>query len=179
MNKLNVNKYLYNWIRAFLSQRKFVVQLNNLFSEYKDLKCGVPQGSCLSPTLFILYFSDIANCIPSEEKIALFADDLCIWFTLKDKIFVEKTLQLAIDRIQAFCQKWGFIINKSNTNYTTFTSAGHRSNHARTYGLNLRIESKQIPLEPFPTFLGITLDPKLCFKQHIQNTRLSLLFSQL
>ena len=81
---------------------------------------------------------------------------------------VEKKLQLAIDRIQAFCQQWGFTINKTKTNYTTFTTAGYRSNYARTY-LNLQVEDSQIPLEPFPTFLGITLDPKLSFKQHLQN----------
>ena len=116
----------------------------------------------------MLFFSDIVNVIPKDVQIALFADDLCIWHTSKDKKEVTKLLQKTIDLINEYCKKFGFSINKSKTSYTTFTSAGYRENYPRTYGMQLHIDNCIVPLEPFPCFLGITLDPKLNFKLHLE-----------
>ena len=157
-----------NWIKSFLSDRSFQVSQRGHFSSEKKITCGVPQGSCLSPTIFILFFSDIAKCLPMDVKIALFADDLCIWVTRASKKQIEAILQMAVNRIIEFCNKWGFKINETKTCYTTFTRAGQRKNYNKTYGLNIKIENNQIPLEPNPTFLGIKLDPKLDYKKHLE-----------
>jgi hypothetical protein len=52
-------------------------------SKFYAITCGVPQGSSLSPTLFILFFSDVVKSLPSNVKVALYADYLCIWATHK------------------------------------------------------------------------------------------------
>ena len=53
-----------------------MVSLNGRKSKSIKIKSDVPQGSCLSPTLLNLYFSDISELIPKEIYHALFADDL-------------------------------------------------------------------------------------------------------
>ncbi|RNA27764.1 AP-like endonuclease reverse transcriptase [Brachionus plicatilis] len=97
--------------------------------------------------------SDIANCIPPDVKIALFADDLCIW---------------AVNRIIEYCKKWGFEIYEKKTCYTTFTKAGLRKNYEKRYGMKIKIGNSHIPLDPNPTFLGIKLDPKINYKEHLK-----------
>ena len=47
-----------DWIKSFLSNRKRRVDIDN-FSEVCDFNYGVPQGSCLSPILFLLYVSQL------------------------------------------------------------------------------------------------------------------------
>ena len=44
-----------------------------------------------------------------------------------------------------------------------------RKNYETKYELNLIVESERIQIEPYPTFLGIKLDPKLCFKPHVES----------
>ena len=50
-----------------------------------------------------------------------------------------------------------------------FCTAGRRANYERTYKLNLHINGVPIPMEPFPLFLGIKLDPKLSYKAHLEH----------
>jgi hypothetical protein len=169
LKKLGLNKYLINWIKQFMTDRKFRVSINNSTSNEFTITTGVPQGSCLSPTLFSIFFSDIAKHIPKEVHVALFADDLCIWFSNKSLKRIAKTLNIAIECVNKYCQKWGLSINSTKTIHTVFTTAGYRSNYESKYKLNLRIENETIPLEPFPTFLGIQFDPKLNFQCILEN----------
>ena len=44
---------------------------------------GVPQGSIVGPTLFILFVNDITKQISVGTNIALYADDTKIWHNIK------------------------------------------------------------------------------------------------
>ena len=48
--------------RDYLSDRTQVTVINNVNSETSFINCGVPQGSILSPLLFLLYINDLPNC---------------------------------------------------------------------------------------------------------------------
>ena len=71
--------------------------------------------------------------------------------------------------ITSFCDTWGLKINQKKTFVTIFTNAGLKSNYFRTYDIKIRLGDTIIPLEPHPTFLGITLDPKLNLKKHLSS----------
>ena len=133
LETLGLPPTLLNWMVCFRKDRNFQVTYKNSLSNQYPISCRVPQGSCLSPTLFIIFFSHIAKHIPSNIKIALYADDLCIWITCKSIKDLEFFLQIAIDKIVEFCKTWGFSINRGKTCYTTFTTAGLRSNYAIKY----------------------------------------------
>ncbi len=69
-----------NWFKSYLSKRKQICKVNNIFSDVKPIKTGVPQGSNLGPLLFLTYVNDLPNCLDSASA-SMFADDTNITIT--------------------------------------------------------------------------------------------------
>ena len=67
------------WLESYLSNRKFLVSIDNNFSVAGTLKYGVPQGSILGPFLFLLYVNDLSQSL-SDAGSYLYADDTCIFY---------------------------------------------------------------------------------------------------
>ena len=62
-----------NWIANWLSDRKQRVAVSGRMSCWEDISSGVPQGSVLRPSLFIIiYINDLDNGVKS--KLSKFVD---------------------------------------------------------------------------------------------------------
>ena len=107
LNNLEIPFYLINYIKSFLSNRKFAVNLNNSVSETCDIECGVPQGSVLRPLLFLIYINDIPLAYKKFSSYsALFADDLGSIFILKKTKNVSKKINKYLENMVRWLYKW-------------------------------------------------------------------------
>ena len=60
-------------IETFLTDRKQIVYVESSLSNEEDVLSGIPQGSMLGPTLFVMFINDMPDVITSLSK--MFADD--------------------------------------------------------------------------------------------------------
>ena len=154
------------FIQNFLSDRVFKVRLGSVYSDLHNQEMGVPQGSILSVTLFILKINSIANIIPSSFDKSLFVDDLSITCSSRNMNSIERQLQLCLDKVQTWADENGFKFSK------TKTVCMHFCNKRRLHlDPALKIYDAPIPVVTQTKFLGIIFDNKLNFKAHIEYVR--------
>jgi len=65
---MHIKGHLSNFIKNFLLDRKFSFRLLNQYSEEYEQETGVPQGSVISTTLFIIKINSITNSLPLNVK---------------------------------------------------------------------------------------------------------------
>ena len=84
-------------------------------SDYKQISCGVPQGSVLGPLLFLLYINDFNNS-SHQLDFHLFADDSNLFYAHKSLLELETTVNNELQ--EAFSWLWAnklsLDIEKSN-----------------------------------------------------------------
>ena len=64
-------------ISSFLSDRQLQVVLDGKSSQEYPVNAGVPQGSILGHTLFLVYINDLPHDVISD--IAVYADDTTLY----------------------------------------------------------------------------------------------------
>ena len=150
------------WIRAFLSDRKGKVQYEEGFSPYRIFRDGVPQGTLLSPLLFLIFIDDITKDMPPEVSFSLFADDLAIWASHEDKKIAEGLVQEALKRLEDSTKRCIMTLSIPKCECCLFTTDPHEAK----YQPQLTLLGQLLRFNPTPCFLGVTFDRTLAFTAH-------------
>ena len=154
------------FIKNFLSDRVFQVRLGSVMSELHDQEMGVPQGSILSVTLFVLKINSIARLVNADLDKSLFVDDFSVSCSSSNMRHIERQMQSCLNRIQQWANENGFRFSKTKTVCVHFCNK--RKLHLDP---ELHLEGSVIPVVQEAKFLGIIFDSKLNFKAHIDYLR--------
>ena len=111
MEAHGISGNLLEWVSAWLYGRKQRVVLNGTSSDWADVKSGVPQGSVLGPTCFIIFINDIDDAVDIVGGfISKFADDSkCGRPIIGDA--ERQALQDDIDRLLDWAETWHMEFN--------------------------------------------------------------------
>jgi len=123
LDHIGVRRDLYSWIRAFLTNQQQRVVCNGYLSAWSHVTLGVPQGSILGPTLFLVYVNDTADNLVSPVR--LFADDCAIYRQVSVSADCT-TLQGDLSRLYSWIQKWQLPLNPSKCKAICISN---KSNH--------------------------------------------------
>ena len=147
-------------IRSYLSNRQQRVKINSSFSDWKEIKIGVPQGSVLGPLLFNVFINDIF-WFANRTKICNYADDTTIFACHPDLDNIIKQLE----EDSTVIVKW-FSDNflKLNDDKCRLMIFGGKSTEA-----TVTIGNSKINESDYEKLLGVTFDKKLSFKKHVED----------
>lgn len=158
---------MYRCIRDFLSSRTFRVRLGNTLSNVYEQENGVPQGSVLSVTLFILKINSVAEVIPHPVQYSLYVDDIQISYSSCNLSICERQIQLTVNRLEKWATENGFKFSPEKSACMCFS---------RKRGLipepSISLYGKEIPVKSEYKFLGLVFDTKLTFGAHIKSLKL-------
>ena len=173
----NIRGQLLQLIRSFLFTRKVKLIINGtscpvrLCGEY-----GVPQGSVLSPLLFILYVSDMFNLSNStttalcKEHCSYFkyADDGSIIILHKDPSICNQLAQELCDHLATWCTQWRLTVNCDENKTECLVIRPHGKCDTRLKQLD--INGNKIKFAKSTKILGLVVDDLLSFKIHAGKT---------
>jgi len=153
-----------DWFKDYLTNRQQFVNYDSAQSFNESLSCGVPQGSVLGPTLFLMYINDLPNS-SKYFNFRLFADDSSLFHTFNsDERHVDLTeVCMNMKDIIKWCNANKLTINVNKTKYILF------QNKRRHFVISGQLIINENILESVDStsFLGIIIDKNLTWKTHV------------
>ena len=152
------------WFSDFSVDRVIQVNVNGFLSNQINPKAGVPQGSVLSPLLFLSYVNGLRTPHHKQNSLSLFADDTAQWAFSVTYALQQNFATGPSELGNVVCQM-EIKLNREKTKLIIFS----RSVLARKTEPNVKLYDETLKVYPQVKFLGITLGSQLTFKKHFED----------
>ena len=160
-----------NLIKSYLTDRKQFIKIDNITSESHSSTIGVPQGSILSPLLFLILINDFKNSTTMET--INFADDTLVYCTIKDPNNIENTLNNEFQKIINWMDANHLKLNYNKTNFLIFSPKTNKFKPLEKIKLLGKTENK-IERKAQCKYLGLIIDEQLNWKNHLTQLQTKL-----
>ncbi|KAJ8734468.1 hypothetical protein PYW08_013718 [Mythimna loreyi] len=158
----------------YLTNRKQVIKIDNSVSLEENVTFGVPQGSVMGPTLFLIYINDLCNLLLRNGQIITFADDTVLLFSSNTWKDVTEAANEGFALVTSWLDNHLLTLNLDKTKFVTFTLnartqpstnstiiQSHNCNNTNSCHCNPITRVKSIK------YLGVIVDQNLSWKEHV------------
>ena len=156
LKSYGISGQIFSLISSFLSNRRLRVVLDGKSSQEYPVNAGVPQGSILGPTLFLLHINDLPDDVICD--IAIYADQASdLWQQLKLASELESDLEDTVD----WGKKWLVDFNAGRTKLVSFDWSNNNGSIDVKMGGSILEEKSSFKM------LGLTFSSKLDWGSYI------------
>ena len=101
LRKRRVDETVVRWIASFLDERTTTIVLDGQHSDLYTIRTGIPQGSPLSPILYIFYNADLVDDLHADDTtVTGYIDDAAILATGRSTEDTCNKLAAALEKAQ-------------------------------------------------------------------------------
>jgi hypothetical protein len=164
MKARGIPEDLLRWVEAFCSERTATIQINGQVSEAQSLpQAGLPQGSPLSPILFLFFNADLVQRpIDSQGGAIAFVDDFTAWVTGPTAQSNREGIEAIIDEALDWERRSGATFEAEKTAIIHFAPKAHKSDQR-----SFTIKGQIVKPKDHVKILGVLMDTRLKYKEHI------------
>ena len=167
-----------NWLASFLDNRRQFTALEYLnshqkstvFSELVNTDIGVPQGSVLSPVLFIIYTNDMFLNLEPECHITQYADDTSLLVSSNNNNTTFNKCNTNLNNLLTWLSDNQLFLNIKKTSFLQF----HVRQKRNLPNPNLTLNNIDLNKTSKTKFLGLLIDENISWKDHCENLNLKL-----
>ena len=163
ISELGVHCQVLEWFKNYLTDRYHRVKAADIFSSWRLMKGGIPQGSALDPLLFLIYM----NSLPSQLTDGLllqYADDTTVICGGVDPAAVQTNMCSQLSLIQRWVLQSKMRINFTKSSVMWFRASSHAVGilypPISIDGVELTVTTKQ-------KYLGLIFDFSLSWAHHV------------
>ena len=158
------------WFRSYLTGRGQRVIVNQQSSKTFSLNCGVPQGSCLGPVLFLLYASRLFEVVKKHfPSVHGYADDTQLYMSFRPDSYAAqdqavKAIENCIIDVRAWLVSHRLMFNDSKTDILII---GSRQQLSKVTIASIKVGSCDIQPLKYVRNLGTWFDNQMSMNIHV------------
>ena len=126
------------------------------------LKSGIPQGSVLGPTLFLLFINDLP--VNLSEDCSIFADDTTAYSIGGRSEKTAQALSSDLQKAHDWATTWGMLFNAETSKHLMVVNKSRLTPAPR-----VNMNCVTLPTCTTHKHLGITLNSSLTWQDHINS----------
>ena len=174
LNKLNyygVKGKELSWFRSYLFNRKQFYRVNGHSSVTEGVDCGVPQGSCLGPLLFLVYMNDLPYCLKTAD-VAMYADDTTIYYSSPSMNDINTAINADLEALRGWLEGNKLSLNVVKTQGMVIGSRCklHSIDLPSSSRPDFNIGNEEVTMVNNTKYLGLQVDDQLKWATHLSST---------
>lgn len=154
-------------IVSYLEHRQQYVDFNGTCSSKELISTGVPQGSILGPLMFLVYINDLIY-VSNKFSAIMYADDTSLISELENfgsnHLCQSSNINAELAKISDWLKANKLSLNVKKTKFMIF-----RGSHEENHDFSLKIENTSLEKVKAFSFLGLTINDELTWKDHVHS----------